>query len=192
MLCALSVAVLGVTVWRDFLFYHLPHVQSGEALRFLAGSPREIAMNLAPFGVVFKLRALGLVDWSWPQARLVGSVYTGLLVVLTALAARNNKGGSAHRLTVWLAITMLASLRSPYAAPFVATTVVVLLMVLFAEVRARRHLAVALGAWVLFSVPTPSSDPQVEIAASLARLALIYVFLVWAALRRDAVAPAPT
>jgi hypothetical protein len=32
----------------------------------------------------------------------------------------------------------------------------------------------------------------VEIAASLARLALIYVFLVWAALRRDAVAPAPT
>ena len=191
-LCALSVAVLGVTVWRDFLFYHLPHVQSGEALRFLAGSPREIAMNLAPFGVVFKLRALGLVDWSWAQARLVGSVYTGLLVVLTALAARNNKGGPAHRLTVWLAVTMLASLRSPYAAPFVATTVVVLLMVLFAEVRARRHLAVALGAWVLFSVPTPSSDPQVEIAASLARLALIYVFLVWAALRRDAVAPAPT
>ncbi len=81
-LCALSVAVLGTTVWRDFLFYHLPHVQSGEALRFLAGSPREIAMNLAPFGVVFKLRALGLVDWSWAQARLVGSVYTGLLAAL--------------------------------------------------------------------------------------------------------------
>jgi alpha-1,2-mannosyltransferase len=184
---ALSVAVLGTHVWREFLFYHLPKVQSGEALRFLADSPREIRFNYAPFGIPFKLGALGLEGWGWAQARLFGNVYTAFLLVVAALAGRN-EGSPRHRLTVWLAITMFASLRSPYAAAFVLATVVVLLLVLAAEVRSRRSLAAYLVIWATVSLPTPPSGPRVEIAVSLAREALIYAFLLWVTLRRETAA----
>jgi len=183
-LCALSVAVLGTKVWRDFLFYHLPRVQSGEALRFMAANPREIAYNVAPFGIPFKLGALGLEGWGWVEARLFGNVYTAVVLVLAALAGRN-KGSSRHRLIVWLAVVTLASLRSPYSAPFVLSTVVLLLLVLVAEVRSWRGVAAFLAVCAVFSVPTPASGPTGEIAGSLVRLVPIYAFIVWAALRRE-------
>jgi alpha-1,2-mannosyltransferase len=189
-LCALSVAVLGTGVWRDFLFYHLPRVQSGEALRFMAATLREIGFNLAPFGIPFKLGALGLEGWGWDRARLFGNAYTALVLVLAALAGRN-KGSPQHRLTVWLAIVMLGSLRSPYAAPFVVSTVVVLLLVLVAEVRGRRGLAAFVAVCALFSLPSPPSGPTGAIAMSLVRAVALYAFLVWAVLRRETAAASP-
>jgi alpha-1,2-mannosyltransferase len=185
--CALSVAVLGTKVWHDFLFYHLPKVQSGEALRFMAGTRREIDFNLAPFGIPFKLGALGLSGWSWPEARRFGDVYTVVVLVLAALAGRN-KGSPRHRLTVWLAVVLLASLRSPYAALFVLSTMVLLWLPLVAEVRSRRGLLAFVALCAVFSLPTPSSDPQVTTAVSLLRTLLLYAFLVWAVLRRETAA----
>ncbi len=183
-ICALSVAVLGTKVWRDFVLYHLPNVQSGVALRFMVGTPREIALNAAPFGIPFKLGALGLAGWGWAEARQFGNVFSVLLVVLAILAARNH-GSAQHRLTVWLALVLLASLRSPYAAPFVLSAMTVLLLVLAAEVQSPRGVAVFVAVWALFSLPTPPSSPAVEIAVSLARAGALYVFLVWAVLRKD-------
>ncbi len=183
-LCALSVGVFGAGVWRDFFFYHLPHVDSGEALRFMARNPREVAFNLAPFGVPFKLNALGFEGWSWAQARLLGRAYTVLLLALAVRAGRTT-GTARHRLTVWLAVVMLASLRSPYAAPFVLSTVCVLLAVCAEEIRSWRSFATFMVAWGLISLPTPSTDPTVSVAVSLARSLVIYAFLGWAALRRE-------
>ena len=189
-LCALSVAVLGTKVWTDFLFYHLPRVQSGEALRFMAASTREIAFNLAPFGIPFKLGALGLEGWGWARARLFGNIYSVLLLVLAVLAGRN-RGGPQHRLTVWLAVVMLASLRSPYAAPFVLSTLVVLFLVLVAEVSSRRGVAAFVAVGAIFSIQTPSSDPGVQIAVSLARMVPLFALLLWLVLRRETASPAP-
>jgi alpha-1,2-mannosyltransferase len=188
-LCALSVAVLGTRVWHDFLYYHLPHVQSGEALKFLAGATREIEYNVAPFGIPFKLAALGLAGWGWAEARLFGNIYTVLVFVLAVLAGRN-KGSPRHRLSVWLAVLMLASLRSPYAPPFVLATALVLLLVLAAEVRSRRGLAAFVGVWAVFSVPIPVADPDGSMIQSLVRVLIIYAFLVWVVLRRERAAPA--
>jgi alpha-1,2-mannosyltransferase len=182
---ALSVAVLGTKVWSDFLFYHLPKVQSGEALRFLAETRMNIDFNVAPFGIPFKLGALGLEGWGWPEARLFGSVYTVIVMVLAVLAGRNG-GSPRHRLTVWLAIAMLASLRSPYAAPFVLVTVILMLLPMAAEARSRWTVAAFVGAWLVFLLPWPLPNrPQVTTAASLVRVCASYVFLVWAVLRRD-------
>jgi hypothetical protein len=183
-ICALSVAVLGTRVWRDFFFYHLPKVQSGEALRFMADTPREVAFNLAPFGIPFKLAALGVGSWGWAQAPLFGTVYTALLLGLAVLAARN-QGSPQHRLAVWLAMVLFASLRSPYAAPFVLSTLYVLFVVLAAEVRSRRDVGAFLAALAMFSIPTPSADPKVTIAVSLARQLVLYAFVGWVALRQD-------
>jgi alpha-1,2-mannosyltransferase len=182
--CALSVAVLGVGVWRDFVVYHLPHVDSGEALRFMARSTREIAFNVAPFGIPFKLQALGFAGWSWPQARLFGRLYTALVFALAVLASRN-RGTPRHELTVWLAVVMLASLRSPYAAPFVLSTVCVLLAALVAEVRAWRGVAAIASVWALITVPTPSADPSILVGVSLVRVLVFDAWLVWVALRRE-------
>jgi hypothetical protein len=182
---ALSVAVLGTQVWRDFLFYHLPHLESGEAYRFLSGTG-ETTMNLAPFGIPFKLRALGFEGWGWPQARLFGHVVTAAAFVLAVLAGRNT-GSPQHRLTVWLAVLMLASLRSPFAAPYVLSTMVLFLLVLATEIRSRLGLAVFLALCLLTFPPMPGSGAPVLVAVSLVRAVLLYAVLVWAVLRREAV-----
>lgn len=181
-ICALSVAVLGTKVWGDFFLYHLPHVQSGEALRFMAGDDREIAFNLAPFGIPFKLAALGLAGWGWGEARLFGNIYSALLPVLAVLAARGRRSPQ-QRLTAFLALLMFASLRSPFAAPFVVSTMILLFVVLVTEVRSRRGVAAFVAALAIVSLPTPGFDPKVEIATSLVRELALYAFLLWLVVR---------
>lgn len=182
--CALSAAVLGTKVWRDFFVYHMPRVQSGEAFRFMAESDLNIESNLAFFGIPFKLGALGLEGWGWGQTRIFSSVYTVLLLVLAVLASRN-KGGPRHRLTVWLALVMLGSLHAPYAAAFVLVTVTLLLLILAAEVRSRRGVVAFVGTWALFSIFPPGIGVKVAIAISLVRMAALYAFLMWVVLRRE-------
>lgn len=185
---ALSVLVLGVQVWRDFLLYHLPKVQSGEALSFLASNVREIEGNLAPFGIAFKLKALGFAGWSWPQARAFGNAYTALLFVLAALAGLR-QGTARRRAAPWFAMTMLASLRSPYAAAFVMSSGQLLCLLLLGEVRSRRSLAALALGWSLVSLPTPSSNADVKMAVSLARVVAIIAVLGWVALRKPSAEP---
>jgi hypothetical protein len=180
-ICGLSVAVLGTQVWSDFLYYHLPHVQSGEALQFLAGSTREIAFNLAPFGIPFKLETLGLEGWGWAEARIIGNIYTLLLFLLAVLAGRK-QGSAQHRATAWMAIVMLASLRSPYAAPFVLSTMSLVFLMLVAEVRSRWSLA-AFVVVVIVIVGPPSADVEVEVLTSLVRMAVLYGLCGWLVLR---------
>jgi len=109
--------------------------------------------------------------------------------MVLAVLAGWNKGSPRHRLSVWLAIVMLASLRSPYAAPFVLSTMILLFLVLVAEVRSRRGLAAFVAVWAMLSLPTPISDPRVSIAVSLVRMFALYAFLLWAVLRRGTAAP---
>lgn len=181
--CLPSVALLGTGVWHDFFRYHMPRVQSGEAFRFMAESAQNIEFNLAFFGIPFKLGALGLEGWGWGQTRIFGHVYTVLLLALAVIASRN-EGSPQHRLTVWLALVMLGSLQSPYAAAFVLVTVTLLLLALVAEVRSWRGVAALVVTWAVFSIFPPGIDSKVAIAISLVRMAALYAFLVWVVSRR--------
>jgi hypothetical protein len=86
---------------------------------------------------------------------------------------------------------MFASLRSPYAALFVLTTFILLLLVLAAEVRSRRDLAAFVTLVALFSVGGPATDPKTTIAVSLARMVVLAAVLLWVVLRREPVAAGP-
>lgn len=183
LLCALSTALLGTQIWSDFLFYHLPKVQSGEALGFLA-TGINVTFNIAPFGVPFKLDALGFEGWGWEQARLFGTLYTVLVFALALLAGRNT-GSPQHRLTVWMALVMLGSLRSPYAAPFVLVAVVLHLLFLTAEVRSWRGALALVACYSTFVLAIPLPDPKLDVALSLARTLALYAFLVWSVLRKE-------
>jgi MFS family permease len=183
-LCALSVALLGTKVWHDFVFYHLPKVQSGEAFQFMAESDQNIEFNLSFFGVPFKLGALGLAGWGWAQTRMFSRVYAVLLVALTVLASRN-QGSPRHRLSVWLAVVMLGSLQSPFAATFVAVTMIMLLLAMTTEVRGRRDVAAFVATLAVFSLPVPGLGAKAAIAVSLVRMVPLYAFLAWVALRRE-------
>jgi hypothetical protein len=190
-LCALSVGVLGIKVWHDFVVYHLPRVQSGEAFRFMAEADQNIEFNLSFFGIPFKLGALGLQGWGWGQTRLFSRIYTVLLLALTVLASRN-EGSPQHRLTVWLAIVMLGSLQSPYAAVFVLVTLMLMLLAMVPEVRSRRDTAVFVATLALFSLPVPGLSAKAAIAVSLVRMVPLYGLLTWAVLRRERASNQPS
>lgn len=187
---ALSLALLGPKVWTDFVFYQVPMIQSGEAYGFMTDSSQNIEFNLAPFGIPFKLAALGLKGWGWEQARLIGTLYSVLLLAVVVVGSRT-RGGAGHRLTRWLALLMLASLRSPFAPPFVMVTVVLLLLVLATEARATRGAVGVFALWVLLLAALPVHLPP-NIAASLARMIVLYAFLGWVVLRREGAPPSET
>jgi hypothetical protein len=111
-------------------------------------------------------------------------VYAVLLVALTVLASRN-QGSPRHRLSVWLAVVMLGSLQSPFAATFVAVTMIMLLLAMTTEVRGRRDVVAFVATLAVFSLPVPGLGAKAAIAVSLARMVPLYAFLAWVALRRE-------
>jgi len=137
--------------WTDFVTYHLPKLATGDALAFLA-EPRDAIFNLAPFGVPFKLAALGFEGWGWDQARMFGDIYTLVVVIVTVLAGLRD-GPPRHRAIVWTSILFLAALRSPFAPDYVACTLVFTHLLLAEEVQTRAQLGWYIGGWILLTLP---------------------------------------
>ncbi|MCB1179185.1 MAG: DUF2029 domain-containing protein, partial [Leptospiraceae bacterium] len=121
-ICGITYLVFGGKVWSDFIFYHMPNVQTGRALSFLAETDQSIEFNIAPFGIPFKLSALGILNIGWEEAKLAGNIFTLFLIIITIFAGFR-KGSPQFRLAIWTSILMFASLRSPYAAAFVMLTI---------------------------------------------------------------------
>lgn len=70
-----GLAVLGVAPYEAFVFYELPRLGSGEALSILAFWPESVPINLAPFGIPFKLAFLGEdVGDTWAIGRVINQV----------------------------------------------------------------------------------------------------------------------
>lgn len=183
-ICGVTYFVFGTKVWHDFIFYHLSNVQTGRALAFLADSSDSIKFNQAPFGIPFKLSALGIFDIGWKEARWVGNIYTVFLFIITSFAAIR-KGSPQFRLTIWISVMMFASLRSPFAAPFVLLTVSFLLLLLVCELRSIRSIFLFIVVFILFSLQFPIANTKIAIGYSLVRVILLYTFLLWILFRRE-------
>lgn len=111
---ALTLVALGDVGWTPFAAFldHLPKLVSGEAFPGLF-RPEAIAINESVPGLVFKLGLFGVPNMGFGAARIVGWVYTLVVIGATAWMAVGARDRAKDPL-LWIAILLLATLRSPF------------------------------------------------------------------------------
>lgn len=132
-----------------------------------------IVTNLSPFGIPFKLEKFGIhLGDPWPLGRAVTSVYTGLLLVLTAATARGTRDRT-QRAVYWMALLTLASLQSPFSPAYAAFALLWATTLLAARVKGRSGVAGIVGLWIVaLAVPQGLSVAQLAVH-SLFQTALV-------------------
>ncbi len=111
---ALALVTLADVGWTPFAAFldHLPKILSGEAFPGLVRPPA-IAINQSIPGVVFKLGLFGVPHMDFAAARVVGWIYTAVLVAAIVWFVRRESDRRLDPL-LWLATLILATLRSPF------------------------------------------------------------------------------
>jgi hypothetical protein len=163
----------------------LPRVLGGEAFAAFR-NPSAVAVNLSIPGIVFKLKLFGVAGMGFAAAKVVGWIYTLVVLGAIALVARGAaRDGEAP--AAWLAILILATLRSPFLPQGYGAFPAVWLLTLLAAYRlptAKNLLLLAL-VWVCFNlyVPLDSIAPRVlaliTVVPQLATIAVAVIALRW-------------
>jgi hypothetical protein len=175
---ALALLAFGPAPFEAFLRYELPRLSSGEALAFFTASVTDVAVNMAPFGLPFKLEALGVgFDDVWASAASVSTLFTLLALALT-IQAGLRAGDRRMRVGLWLAVLTLGSLRSPFAPAYVSFPALWLLSWWAAEIERRRGVvALALVSLLMLGVP-PLPDVALLLVSIVTQTVLLAV-VVW-------------
>jgi alpha-1,2-mannosyltransferase len=166
-LLAASLLDTGLAPYRSFL-EHLPGLLSGEAFPAFR-NPVAMAINVSAPGTVFKLHLLGVPGMGFPAAKVVGWIWT--IVILAATVALARRAREDREVVTWLAVLLLATLRSPFLPQTYGVLPPLWLLTLFAATLppTRRVLAatsaIALFLWILI--------PQDWTLALFPRLALL-------------------
>jgi alpha-1,2-mannosyltransferase len=110
-LAGAALAAFGAAPYVDFL-EHMPKLLSGEAFPAFR-NPQAIGVNQSVPGLVFKLKLWGVPHMDFAAMKMVGWLYTAVVVAITAwLALRIRPRGREP--FIWLIILILATLRSPF------------------------------------------------------------------------------
>jgi hypothetical protein len=178
LLVGVSALVLGPATLTAYVSEYLPRLASGEAFSFAEKFPD----NYAPYGLAFKLSALGVegadrhlaaqLAWGW------GILALGL-TVLGSLRASDRR----HDAVLWLGILCLATLRSPLAPTYTAVGTLWLLSLGAGAMAPRRWLTTLVAiSWVLLQgfppVLSAGGNALVSFPAQLATIGLA-VLAVW-------------
>ncbi len=189
-LTIIAIADVGWTPFAAFLD-HLPKILSGEAFPGLR-QPAPIAVNESIPGVVFKLGLFGVPNMGFAAARIVGWIYTGVLVAAIVWFVRRQSDPKLDPL-VWIAILILATLRSPFLPSYGAFPSLWLAAVIAGVAWTRRSMRLAaVAAWVVLAVSFGQgylASPLNAVLTFTHTIAALVV--VFAILPRLAVAPAP-
>ncbi len=114
-LVAISLADVGWEPYRAFV-REMPGLMSGQAFSAFR-NPGAIGNNGSVPGVIFKLKLWGVPHMGFDAMRIVGWIYTAVVVAGAAwLAARVRANGREP--VIWLAILVLATMRSPFMATY--------------------------------------------------------------------------
>jgi hypothetical protein len=168
----LSVAVTGTTPFERFFSYLLPRLVSGEAFSFVTEA-LTITTNLSVPGTVWKLDFLGMEG----GASLLGpasTIYTVLILIATWFAARLDVD-RIGRVQIWLALVILASLRSPLVPIYGAAPILWLMTLELDRVDTTKGLVLFGISWAFITGMPPAPNPVVTIALyGVAQIAVLY------------------
>ena len=185
-LTVLTIVDLGWASFVDFL-HHLPGLVGGEAFpafRF----PPATAVNLSIPGLAFKLKLFGVPGMGFGAAKILGWIFTPIALAVTVLAARRPQS-TAEKPLLWLAILLLATLRSPFLPVAYGVFPGLWLVTLLAATAPpnARTLVWTLVAWATLNIYWPLDwplDPRVLALAMLLPQTLMIVLVVLALRRR--------
>jgi alpha-1,2-mannosyltransferase len=118
--------------WGAYVHFleHLPQLLGGEAFPALR-MPAAMANNFSIPGLVFKAKLFGVPGMDLTAAKIVGWLYTAVILALTLLAAKKS-WRPEQKPVVWLGILILATLRSPFLPQAYAALPVLWLLTLLA------------------------------------------------------------
>jgi len=185
--------LLGDEPYTAFMHYQLPRLSSGEAFAFEDAWPEFgtflVGINQGPWGIVRKLRLLGIPGTSETIAMAVGRTY-GFLVLLAVVFATPRC--RTDRATAWLAILGLGSLLGAAAFGDYGTFPAIwLLTLLSAGMTRNRQLLYILGTIWIFEyflvglMPMGAWYPERPmIGLSLVTALLLIVLYFWTLIGR--------
>lgn len=140
LLLVVSLFDVGWEPYRAFL-HEMPGLLSGEAFSAFR-NPGAIGNNGSVPGLVFKLKMWGVPYMGYDAMRIVGWIYTLVVIAGTAWIARRLRP-EGREPVIWLAILVLASMRSPFMATYAFFPVMWLTTLVVALRWRQGHLAVA-------------------------------------------------
>jgi alpha-1,2-mannosyltransferase len=179
----LSLAVTGVAPFERFFSYLLPRLLSGEAFSFVTEA-LVITTNLSVPGTVWKLDFLG-IEGGGSLLGPASTVYTVAILIATWFAARLDVD-RIGRVQIWLALVILASLRSPLVPVYGVAPVLWLMSLQLDRVDTMKGLAWFAVSWFFISSVPPAPNPVVTIALyGVAQVAMLYWVLRPLAVRRS-------
>ncbi len=186
----LALLVFGPAPFVQFVTYQLPRLGSGEALSFLADL-ESVVINLSPFGLPFKLDALGVdVADPWSAARVLNQVFTVLIVVVAVVSARRAQGFRANA-EVWLALLTLSSLQSPLAPAYATFPMFWLLTIRAGDASGWRDTLGIAGVWGCLAI-IPTVVPRPLLVYTLLQQVVVFGFCFAALLRVSPPAQRPS
>jgi len=182
-LIAISLVDTGWAPYKAFLD-HLPRLLGGEAFTAFR-NPWAVAHNFSVPGMALKLRLFGMTGASFGAMKIVGWIYSLILLAATVFVARRTLTREQEPLA-WLTILILASLRSPFLPLYAVIPVLWLLTLLAATVTPTfKTLFGVLVAWGMLNiVPPKSMDPRLVAAIILLPQTVIVILIVLALRRR--------
>jgi hypothetical protein len=199
-----AIAWFGLKPQIDFFQYQIPRIQSGDAF-FWVDDTDVVLVNQGVYGLVVRLRALGVPGMSRQAGNFLSSVYGAAVMCLALWAgwrARTRPAeGEAHRAAdaaTWLGLLNLASFRSPFVPDAYAYVGTLWLGTLLVSAQ-RRVTAALLGSavagWFALSqvfdgVPRTSTPAWLSLAV-MGIQALAFALNFWAVLRPVVGQPLP-
>ena len=153
-LVLLSLLDSGLAPFLAFL-EHLPGVLGGEAFPVFRNPPGT-AINISIPGIVFKLKLFGVPGMSFGAAKIVGWIYTVVVIAAIVLVSRR-RVRDEEAPAVWLAILILATLRSPFLPQGYGVFPAIWLLTLLAARRppTPKNVLLLVLAWLCFNFYVP-------------------------------------
>jgi hypothetical protein len=162
-LTLITLYVMGMQSFVAFI-NHLPGLLSGQSFPAFR-NPHAIAINQSIPGIVFKLKLFGVEGMDFTASKIIGWIYTLVLITIIFVVARRNNKLGADSPIAWLAILILATLRSPFLPQgYAHFPPLWLLTLLFAiQIPTPRTMTLFILAWLSMNILIPHDagvDPR--------------------------------